>query len=169
MAGKSNGQVVAAAPATELSKKELVRRAIGHLGRDAKPLQIQAHIKAKFGVEMTPNHISASKTEVLREMGGAKATATAAAAPAPAKPAATVQPAVATPATKPATQKQAAQKTAAKKPTSPKPQTTPVIAVASGSGETAGSVALADVQAVKALLARVRADDLKTLIDLLAR
>ena len=83
MADKTKGQAGTAAPATGLSKKELVRQAIGHLGRDAKALQIQAHIKDKFGVEMSPNHISASKSEILRAAGGAKpATVTTTAKPA---------------------------------------------------------------------------------------
>ena len=134
---------------------------MGLLGKDSKLLQIQAHIKDKFGVEMSPNHISASKTEVLREMaGGTK--------PAAAKPMAP-KPAVATPAAKTTTApKPAAKKPTSKKPAASKPQAKPAPAAASN-GQASGSVALADVVTVKALVGRIGATDLKTLIDLVAK
>ena len=152
MANTSNGQ---AGAATELSKKELVRQAIGHLGRDAKPLQLQAHIKTKFGVEMSPNHISASKTEVLRETpGGAKSATVTAAKPV---------------ATKPAMQKPQAAKSAAK--TKPAPKVVgaaPAGGPVTGNGNGSAGISLHDIQAAKELVGRVGAVQLRTLIDLVA-
>ena len=158
------------APATELSKKELVRRAIGHLGREAKPLQIQAHIKDQFGVEMTPNHISASKTEVLREAGGAK--------PAAAKPATTKAPAVENPAAKSAAAKAVTAAKPAAKISSPKKAVSKTavresVVAATAGGSQAGNgnvgISLQDIQAAKDLVGRVGARQLLTLIDLLAK
>jgi hypothetical protein len=58
--GKRNG----------ISKKEAIRRALGELGRDAKPAQIQPYIKETFGLVMTPAHITTAKGELLRGKGG---------------------------------------------------------------------------------------------------
>jgi hypothetical protein len=130
-AGKRNG----------ISKKEAVRLVLEKLGRDAKPAQLRPYIKATFGLDMTPAHITTAKGELLRGKGGkgkaakGKKTApnlpTQAAAPAP--------------------------------PAQPPPK-----AQAAGS-RSGGSISLADIQAVQGLLGRVGADTLHGLIDVLAK
>ena len=167
MTSNRNGNAIAVtakSAATGLSKQELMKQAIKQLGKDAKPLQIQAHIKDKFGVEIATNHISASKTEILRKMeGGAKpATSTAAAKPAAPTPSAKPTP-------KPAVQKPVAQK-------SPTQTTTPkavaparVVGHEAGNGKKTAGISLHDIQAAKDLVGRVGAVQLRELIDLLAK
>ena len=167
MASKSN-ENAKMAPAKSasagLSKLELLRQAIKQLGKDAKPLQIQAHVKDTFGVEISTNHISAAKTEILRKMaGGAKpATSTAAAKPATPKPSAK-------PASKPVAQKPVAQKSAAQT-TAPK-VVAPARAVGheAGNGKKTAGISLHDIQDAKELVGRVGAVQLRELIDLLAK
>jgi hypothetical protein len=55
------------APSGGISKQEAVRQALADLGRDATPTQMQGHIKEKFGIEMTTNHISTAKGQILRK------------------------------------------------------------------------------------------------------
>ena len=156
MADKTNGKAGVAA-AKDLSKKELVRRAVGQLGRDAKAVQIQAHIKDKFGVEMSPNHISASKSELLRETAGGTKPATSTALAKPAAP-------------KPAAKKPTAPKSAAK--TTPAPKAVAPARVPgheTGNGKTSGGISLHDIQTAKDLVGRVGAAQLRALIDLLAK
>jgi hypothetical protein len=65
-----------------LTKREAVRRAIADLGRDAMPLQLQGHIRSKFGIEMSPDHISVEKRKtLLKEAGEGKPAAAAKPAP----------------------------------------------------------------------------------------
>jgi hypothetical protein len=47
--------------AATITKTEAVRRALQQLGRDAKPTQMQGHIKERFGFDMTTDHISTCK------------------------------------------------------------------------------------------------------------
>jgi hypothetical protein len=66
-----------------ISKAEAVRRAIGDLGRDAKPLELQAHIRVKYGIEMSAGHVKVEKGKFLRkqrESAAARGTAQGAAA-----------------------------------------------------------------------------------------
>ena len=88
----------AAKPEPKLTKMEAVRQAIARLGWEAKPKQIQKHIRRRFGVEMTADYISNYKGDLARKAGRTKArpapVASAAAretspmAPAPWQPAA---------------------------------------------------------------------------------
>jgi hypothetical protein len=56
-----------------LTKREAVRRAIADLGRDAMPLQLQGHIRSKYGIEMSADHISVEKRKtLLKEAASAK-------------------------------------------------------------------------------------------------
>ncbi len=84
------GEEVRDRPAV-MTKREAVERALGSLGRDAKPKRIKVFIKDKFGIEMTPDHISNYKSDIRRRKGGKKkgkgGRPPAAAAPAPAQPA----------------------------------------------------------------------------------
>jgi hypothetical protein len=57
-------------PATEkISKNEAVRRALAALGQDADLTDLQTHIKDNFGLEMSTNHIAASRSEAVRKQG----------------------------------------------------------------------------------------------------
>jgi hypothetical protein len=47
---------------TEITKAEMVRRALGTLGFDAKPADLKEHIKKEFGTDMDPQHISNYKS-----------------------------------------------------------------------------------------------------------
>src|SRR6516225_8308864 len=55
--------------AEKLTKQEAVRRALNHLGPEAKPTQIQGWIKDQFNIEMGRDHISTSKGDILRKAG----------------------------------------------------------------------------------------------------
>src|SRR5262245_66016589 len=50
----------------EMSKKEAVRKALEAMGKDAKPSEMQPFIKEKYGIDMTTDHISTAKGEILR-------------------------------------------------------------------------------------------------------
>jgi hypothetical protein len=59
---KTNGKAGAG-----MTKMEAVRRALAELGRDAKPLQIQAFVKQRFGIDMTNDHATTAKGVVLKQ------------------------------------------------------------------------------------------------------
>ena len=167
MASKSDDNakaIPAKGAATGLSKLELLRQAIKHLGKDAKPLQIQVHVKDTFGVEISTNHISAAKTEILRKMeGGAKpAPSTAAAKPAASKPSAK-------PAPKPAAQKPVAQKSAAQATALKTVAPARVVGHQAGNGKKTTGISLHDIQDAKDLVGRVGAVQLRELIEMLAK
>ena len=52
------------------SQMGMVRTALEEIG-DVKPLEMQAHIKTKFGVELPPNIISNYKSQIKRKNGTA--------------------------------------------------------------------------------------------------
>src|SRR3954453_1814283 len=84
MADKANGQTGATAPKKSITQKEAVRRALGHFGNDAKPSAMQPWIKQEFGIDMSTNHISASKGEIQsksKKAGKVKPAAKKSAAP----------------------------------------------------------------------------------------
>jgi hypothetical protein len=62
MAKKANG----------MTKNEAVRQALAELGPDAKPMQMRPFIKEHFGIDMTTDHISTAKGEILRKQKGKK-------------------------------------------------------------------------------------------------
>ena len=70
--------------AKKLTKQEAVRRALQHFGNDAKPAQMRPWIRQELGIDMSPDHISTAKGDILRK-AGVKKTAKAAAQTAPAK------------------------------------------------------------------------------------
>jgi hypothetical protein len=86
------------AKGSSISKMEGVRRALGVLGNDAKPLAIQQYLRDEFRIIMTVAHISNYKSTILgprkkkgkrgRPKGSksAKPTMESAAAPVAAKP-----------------------------------------------------------------------------------
>jgi hypothetical protein len=132
----AGGPQPGAGKGNSITKKEAVRQALKKLGKSAKPAQLGPYIKATFGLDMTPAHITTAKGELLRGKGKkGKASAK--------KPEAT--PAAA-----------------------PQPAAAPAKGSRGGNGSAAG-IGLQDIAAVKELLGRVGADNLRTLIDLLAK
>jgi hypothetical protein len=55
--------------AEKITKQEAVRRALAHLGNDAKPTQMQGWIKEQLGIEMSTNHVSTAKGSILKAAG----------------------------------------------------------------------------------------------------
>jgi len=51
------------------SQMGMVRAALEELGYEAKPQEMQTHIKTKFGVELPPNIISNYKSQLKRKVG----------------------------------------------------------------------------------------------------
>ncbi len=125
--------------AETISKQEAVRRALSHFGNDAKPAEMKPWIKGQFGLEMSTDHISTAKGDILRKAG---ATAPKKAAKAPAKKAAP---------------KTAAQKTAA-----------PPAHAARKPAAFQAAVPLHDILYVKDLVGRFGPEQLHTLIDAFA-
>jgi hypothetical protein len=131
-----------AGKAGTLTKMDAVRQALAKLGRQAKPLQLQTFVKQHFGIEMTADHAKTCKAKALKERGRGKAKAAKA---------------------KPAARKPAAPKAAPRVHAAPAAPKAKAPAKANGSG-----VSLHDVEAVKGLIGRVGAGQLRALIDLLA-
>jgi hypothetical protein len=57
------------------TKIDLVRKAMGKLGDDAGPTQLQDYVKRAFGVSMTTDHVSNYKGKILRAQTGKKKSA----------------------------------------------------------------------------------------------
>jgi hypothetical protein len=53
-----------------LSKMDAVRRALGRLGSDAKPLAMKKYIHDAFGINMDPNMISSYKSSLNKKSAG---------------------------------------------------------------------------------------------------
>src|SRR5262249_14422945 len=70
----------------QVSKKEAVRRALKALGKDATPSAMRPWIRQQFGVEMSNDHISTAKGEILRGRYGKARTKAAGKARAAARP-----------------------------------------------------------------------------------
>ena len=70
--------------AEKITKQEAVRRALAHFGRDAMPSQMKPWIKGAFRIEMSTDHISTAKGNILKAQK-AKPLAKAASQMAPAK------------------------------------------------------------------------------------
>jgi hypothetical protein len=62
-----NGNEAAGTPANKL---EAVRRALDELGEDATPKDIQRHVQERYGMAMTPEHVSTYKSSLLRKRKG---------------------------------------------------------------------------------------------------
>jgi hypothetical protein len=151
-------EATAKAPAAGINKLEAVRRTLAKLGWEAKPTEIQSHVKKTYGIEMTTDHISTYKADLARK----------------AREAGESVPQAAPPAKKPAAPKPQA---AAAKPPAPAAKKPPAVLPASaapaqaegGAGSSGGSILLEDVLTAKQLLDRVGADKLRTLLDGLAK
>jgi hypothetical protein len=137
----------AAAPEAKLTKREAVLRALAELGQGAGRTQIRDWVKGRYGIDVSLDHISTTKVEAAgkppkkkkKKKSGAKAAAGPTAEAGAARAAAGAAPAPAAP---PARAEKA---------------------------NTKGGVALEDVVAVKALLARVGPEHLRALIEVLSR
>jgi len=165
MANKANGKAGASAPKKGITQKEAVRRALAHFGSDAMPLTMQPWIKEQFGIDLSNNHISTYKGEIRQQAGKGKA-------PAPAAKAAAAPASGAAKSPVPAAKKPAAPKPAAKKPTAAKPRGQQAAARSNPpakGGKAARGISLDDIEAVKGLVGRVGAGQLRSLIDLLAK
>jgi hypothetical protein len=49
---------------------DAVRQALNELGPDATPKDIQRHIQDRYGIKMTPEHVSTYKSSLLRKRKG---------------------------------------------------------------------------------------------------
>jgi hypothetical protein len=96
--GTKNGGPPAASPqpaeGEKVTKKEAVRRALAALGKDAKPIAIQGWVKDNLAIDMTTDHISTTKGELLRKARKKPAARKPAASPQPPGQAAPALPAV---------------------------------------------------------------------------
>jgi hypothetical protein len=124
----------------KVSKVDAVGQALAELGQDASRDQIRGFVKDRFGYEMTPDHISNCKGDLRKRAAKGKKAGK--------KQAATAK------ATQPA---------AAPTPARPAPA---AARVAHGK---APAIPLEDILAVRALVDRLGAAPLKTLIDALGR
>jgi hypothetical protein len=169
MADTKNGNgantTAAKAKPAALNKMDAVRQAIAKLGRDAGRGPILEFVKTQFGMEMTPDHVSTCRAEVLRQQA-AKAKSGGAKAPA-AKPLAATSSVAKAPVAKPTPAKT----------TSAAAQAKPAPAVANaplgkgagnGSAKMETGISLKDILTVKELVGRVTPSQLKTLIDAFA-
>jgi hypothetical protein len=68
MPAKTNGNTAKGG----ITRKEAVRQALAALSKDATRADIQKFIKDKYGFEMTLDHISNCKGEILKEKGHTK-------------------------------------------------------------------------------------------------
>jgi len=135
------------APQKKMSKKEAVRRALGVLGRTATRVDIKNYVKDHFDIEMTADHASTTKGEILREEAGKGKSTKKSNAPKRAEE------------TTPPADESRAQAGAGAQGALTRP-----------AGDNARSgIALDDILAVKDLVERVGPDQLRTLIDVMTR
>jgi hypothetical protein len=169
MSEKTNGKVGANA-ATKgtpvvVTKMDAVRKAMARLGWDTGRAQIRDYVKAHFGIEMTADHVSTCRADILRKKS-AKPKASVAKTP-PTKPTATTSSVVKAAIAKP-TPTQPAPAPAQTKPI-PAPAKVPGQVAKNGTLKVQGGITLQDILAVKELVGRVGSNDLKTLIDAFGR
>jgi hypothetical protein len=126
--------------AEKITKLEGVRRALEELGPEAMPTAIKGFVKDRFGLEMTTNHISTYKGNILRKAGVTS------------KPRGQ----------QPATQKAVTRTVEAKQEAAPKPRPQPSSAPPA---KGANAILLKDVLTIKDLVVRLGPGPLRTLID----
>jgi hypothetical protein len=154
-----------------ISKMEAVRRALAELGKGAGPTAIQVFVKDRFGLEMTKDHISVCKAGIRKQSGkprrppgrqrGSRARSTRQREESqPSRVEATRQ----APVKKRKKRRKARTKPAA--PVQPTAAASPPVAAKRTASKT---ILLQDVQAIKALVARVGANHLLAVIDLLEK
>lgn len=130
---------VATAPAS-ITKAEAVRRALDELGMDAAAKDVHTYVLTHFGLEVSTNHVSATKSDIRKAAGKRKAAKKKAA--------------------------EAVLATQAQKPVAA-PVAAP--AVSGGTGGKGSSILLEDILTVRRLVDSVGPDDLRTLIAAFAR
>jgi hypothetical protein len=129
----------------QVNKIDAVRQALDNVGQDAPRPKLQEFIKEKFGYVMSTDHISNCKSELKRRARKRK--------PVVARATVTTSP--------------------VQKPAAPMPQVHRAVAHVqqmngtAGANGSVGGISLLDIGAVKGLLGRVGADELKGLIDVL--
>ena len=138
---KKNGTEAAGAAQSQAGPKkvDMVKQALAELGKGAKPLQIRAFVKDRFGTELNTNLISYYKKTLAGKRARKKKGAGKRAGGQPQQ-----QPAAAPPASRPAVPAKAP----ARAPT---------------------GISLDDVRLVKELVARLGPEQLRALIDLFAK
>ena len=136
---QADGKAAGQGKKPKVTKTEAVKRALAALGEEATRTEIQSHVRKKYGLEITLDHISNCKGE-LAKRASAEGTQTAA------------------PAKKPAAPKPQAK--------SPAPAPGPAKGKNGAAGDV---VRLDDVLLAKELLNRVGAGPLRTLLDGLAK
>ena len=73
MAEKTNAGIHGVATAqVKITKTEAVKRSLAKLGKGAMPKALQADVKKRFGLDVTPDYAGKIKTEVLGKGGGTK-------------------------------------------------------------------------------------------------
>ena len=137
------------APASGINKMDAVRQAMGELGNAAARTEIQKFVKERFGIELNLDTVSSYKAFIASKAKKSAATTQAA------KPVAQ----------QPASVKKKGQKQKRRG----KAASRPLVAVSTAPREKANGIALSDIQTVKALVGRVGADSLKTLIDVFSK
>ena len=165
MAAKTNGNGETGAALggkpVVLTKMDAVRQAMSKLGFDAGRAAIRDFVKARFGIEMTADHISTCKADILRRRKvGPKSVGPAAR---PAKSAVGTANAVNGPVHKSTAAKPVT--AAAQSKNYPATARVPEHEAKNGSAKTGAGISLKDILAVKDLVGRVGASQLKTLID----
>jgi hypothetical protein len=135
---KSTSSIPQAAPKPEMTKRDVLRQALKALGKNAQPLAIQGFLKEHYDMDMTREHISKYKRDVLKQDAGKKAKVKA-------SPVIKMEP---------------------KKAAAPKPEAKAAPA-SSGKGNTGKVIPLEDIEAVKTLVSRIGADQFRNLIDLI--
>jgi hypothetical protein len=166
MAAKTTGNGATGTTGKEkpvyISKVEAVRRAMAKLGLRASRGPIRDYVKTHFGIEISPDHVSTCKADILRKKA-AKAKSAGAKAPA-AKPPVGTSAAREAPVAK---SSPPVKSSAAAGHSSPSPATAKasVQAAKNGSTKADAGINLKDILAVKDLVGRVGAGQLKTLID----
>jgi hypothetical protein len=157
MAEPKNGSI--AAPAT---KMEAVERTLKELGSDTMPVAIKEHLKKRYGMEISAAVASDYKKNIKQraKVAGTPETAKRAAMPPVAQAAAPLKKAAA-PARKIVPP--------VKKVVTPKAQASGQETPKKANGTNGGTVLLDDVLTAKALLDRVGLDNLRTLIEGLAK
>ena len=161
MAEQTNGKAKA-----QISKMEAVTQTLQEFGRDIMPLAIKDHLKKRYGIEISADVASNYKKKLVKKANlAAQVQATK-----PADTAPVLTPPVKTETSPPAASRAAkkpappAKKAAAPKQQPPAPQVPEQASATSG-----GNILLDDVLTAKELLDRVGVDNLRTLIDGLAK
>jgi hypothetical protein len=166
MAEKASGNVATGATVkgkpAGITKMDAVRKAMTKLGWEAGRAPIREYVKSHFGVDMTADHVSTCRGDILRQRAAkAKSAGAKSAALTSAVTSAAGKGSVAKAST--------SEPTPAATQTKPSPATPRVSeGVGNGSAKAESGISLTDILAVKDLVGRVGVSHLKSLIDAFA-